>query len=326
MLRLKPKWAARAAAVLLAFLPAANGAKAEDILVTQWGVTFSGAPFAVAIDQGFFKRAGLDITGVIGGTGGGTSVRNVLASGFGYGDVSLSSALAAILQGEDLKIVNLGARSIADSLAATMPDSPVRGLADLKGRKIGFTNPKSLTEMFAVMLADRAGLKTAEVERIALGSIGGSLTALERGSVDVAFPIEPVFSSRKGRYRLLVKISDVLPPMAQAVGVATGDLIRNRPDKLRALLDARRKAVDALYADPKAAAASIAKYYDRVKPEVVEEVVTMLAKDGFFSRGKFELDRMNNMQQGLRLVGALQGDIDWSKALDKSFLPKDLQD
>ncbi len=39
-----------------------------------------GAPFAVGIDKGLFKKAGIDITGVIGSAGGGMTVRNILAS------------------------------------------------------------------------------------------------------------------------------------------------------------------------------------------------------------------------------------------------------
>ena len=58
------------AAVMLAAAPA----HAVDVLVTQYKADPSGAPFGVAIAKGFFKKAGIDITGVISGTGGGASV------------------------------------------------------------------------------------------------------------------------------------------------------------------------------------------------------------------------------------------------------------
>ncbi len=58
--------------------------RGEDILVTQYKADPSGAPYGVAIDKGFFKKAGVDITGVISGEGGGTSVRAVIASALGY--------------------------------------------------------------------------------------------------------------------------------------------------------------------------------------------------------------------------------------------------
>ena len=85
-------------------------ASADDILVTQYKADPSGAPFAVAMAKGFFKQAGIDITDVISGAGGGASVRAAMATSLGYGDVSPAPVLAAIDQGQDLRIVNIGSR------------------------------------------------------------------------------------------------------------------------------------------------------------------------------------------------------------------------
>ncbi|HEY4142487.1 MAG TPA: hypothetical protein VGM57_13795, partial [Pseudolabrys sp.] len=54
-----------AAAVFAAALLAAP-VRADEIAVTQWGQSLYGAPFAVAMEKGLFKKAGIDITGVIG--------------------------------------------------------------------------------------------------------------------------------------------------------------------------------------------------------------------------------------------------------------------
>src|ERR1700732_2880310 len=89
-------------------LLAAAPAQAEDILITQYKADPSGAPYGVAIEKGFFKKAGIDITGVISGAGGGTSVRSAIASELGFGDVSPAPVIAAIEQGQDIKIVALG--------------------------------------------------------------------------------------------------------------------------------------------------------------------------------------------------------------------------
>ena len=105
----------RAALISIALLAAAPAA-AEDVVITQFGAAFAGNPFGVAIDGGYFKQAGVDITGVISGSGGGTSVRNVIASSLGYGEVVVSAAVAAIQEGQDIRIVNIGARSVADNM------------------------------------------------------------------------------------------------------------------------------------------------------------------------------------------------------------------
>ena len=108
---------------------AAAPAKAEDIVITQFGAAFAGNPFAVGIEGGYFKKAGVNITGVIAGAGGGTSVRNVIASELGYGEVVLSAAVAAIQEGQDIKVVNVGARTVADIRAVLGDDYWPYGLA-----------------------------------------------------------------------------------------------------------------------------------------------------------------------------------------------------
>ena len=50
----------------------AVSARAETITVTHWGSAFYGAPYAVAMEKGFFKKRGLDITGILTSAGGGT--------------------------------------------------------------------------------------------------------------------------------------------------------------------------------------------------------------------------------------------------------------
>ena len=73
--------------------------RAEEISVTQWGASLYGAPYAVAMEKGLFKQAGIDITGILGSGGGGTTVRNILASPTPYGEVAIGAALAAKAQG-----------------------------------------------------------------------------------------------------------------------------------------------------------------------------------------------------------------------------------
>ena len=95
-------------------------AVAEQITVTHWGVLMYGAPYAIAIEKGYYKEAGLDIDGVLTSKGGGTTMRNVMASSLPYGEVALSAALAAMKQGIDLKIIHTGVRLMPSSAASSL--------------------------------------------------------------------------------------------------------------------------------------------------------------------------------------------------------------
>ena len=161
-------------------LAAAVPVKAEEVLVTQYKNDPTGAPFAIAIEKGFFKKAGIDITGVISGTGGGASLRAAMASPLGYGEVSPAGAIAAIDQGQDIKIVGIGSR-LLDLNLIVMPKSKHQDAEGPEGQDIRISNPKSLTELTAVLVAEKAGLKPDAMKRVALGSLGGALTAVEKG-------------------------------------------------------------------------------------------------------------------------------------------------
>ena len=129
MLQPKSSFAALAVCVSALCVAAWSPAAAEDLLVTQYKTDPSGAPYGVAIEKGFFKKAGVDVTGVISGEGGGSSVRAVIASSLGFGETSPAAAIAAISQGQDLKIVNIGI-----ALARRQRHHRDAGLADQIGQ------------------------------------------------------------------------------------------------------------------------------------------------------------------------------------------------
>lgn len=184
-------------------------ARAEEISVTQWGTSLYGLPYAIAIEQGYFKKAGVDITGILTSGGGGTTVRNILASKLPYGEVAVSAALAAQRQGLDVVIVNTGTRSVAEASAVTMPNSPVKSIADLAGKKVAITSPKGVSEMLLLMALKAKGVDAAQVQRVASGGYINGLTMLEQGSVAAAVLIEPLSIVRKDKYRTVYSAGDL---------------------------------------------------------------------------------------------------------------------
>ena len=303
---------------------AAPAANAEEISVTHWGSLMYGAPYAVAMEKGFFKKSGIDITGILSSKGGGTTMRNVLAGGLPYGEVALSAVIAASREGIDVRIVNSGVQTVADALWVTMPNSEIKTIKDLVGKKMSITSPKSVTDMLTIMVLEKEGIPLDKVERPALGGIGAGLTALESGAVQAAAIFDPIWSGRRDRYRPVFFVKDVLPPMTQTVGVTTAEFAQKQPDKLRAIIAGRRAGVDFIYSNPKEAAAIFAKEYN-LKPDVAETAISNMAQIKYWSPGNFDIKGMNEMTRGLKIIGEVKEDVDWSKLIDRSFLPNDLR-
>src|SRR3981189_240540 len=116
----KGKALARAGLIvgLVAFVTVwkAPAAPAETITVPHWGGQFYGVPYAVAVEKGLFKKNGVDVTGILTAAGGGTAVRNTLAGGIPFGEVSLAAAVLAINSGQKLIIIGAGAQTVSDQM------------------------------------------------------------------------------------------------------------------------------------------------------------------------------------------------------------------
>src|ERR1700750_1497459 len=87
--------------IIAAFgIAAASPGQAGGLLLAPYKNYPSGAPCGSALEKGFFKAHGLDVTGITSGAGGGSSVRNAIASDLGYGDVTAAPVIAAPEHGQ----------------------------------------------------------------------------------------------------------------------------------------------------------------------------------------------------------------------------------
>lgn len=316
--------------LVMLLLAASKWAFAEQIVVSNYGVTTNGMPFAVAMEKGFFKEFNADVDGVLSSDGGGTTIRNLLGGKLAYGEAAVSAIVSAVQGGADLRIISGNVHTVAEFVWVAMPGSPVNSLKDLKGRKLGYTNPRSTSQALAFLLMEQVKLQPNDVTLIRTGGFGAGLTQLELGGVDVVPVAEPLWSKSGGKYKLIASAPEVLPHLSNVLGVTTAEAAKTKGAFIRGVIQGRRKAVQYLYSNPKESAAIIAKAYN-LDPAVAEGTLRNLLdsekKGGvpYWGPGDIRIDTMNNMIRAQKLVGALQGDPDWAKLIDESFLPDDLK-
>ena len=164
----------RLAALLFLLLAVAGLAppRAQQIVASNCGVAINGAPFAVAVERGFVREEGANVTGVLTSAGGGTSLRNMIAGGVPYAEVNPTVAVAAIQAGADIRIISHNARTVAEFVWAVRQESPIRTMQDLRGHKLGYTSPRSTSQGLIQELVVRAGLQVSQVELVRTGGLG----------------------------------------------------------------------------------------------------------------------------------------------------------
>jgi NitT/TauT family transport system substrate-binding protein len=310
----------------LAFLAGATPnlrAGAAEIVVTLWGTSMYGVPYAAGMDKGYFKEAGIDLTSIAGGTGGGNVLRNVLASELPFGEVAISAVIAAQKQGLPIVVLGAGARAF-DNAWLVPPSSKINTIHDMIGKRVSYTNPKSISEAFILMLLKNNGIDPGKVTRISAGSYGAGLTLLDNGGVDVAPLTEPQRTIVRAKYREIFTAKEALPPITATALVTTRDYANKNPDKMRALLEGRRRGVAFTYANPIEAGKIMAKHY-KIDEAVAVEATTAMAKAEQWLGGEIDLVEYENLADGLRLTGEISGPVDWKSLIDLSYLPADLK-
>ncbi len=311
---------------ILAILAAALAppAHAYQLAVSQYGRVTATLPWAVAIERGYFTDAGIKIDQVIAGAGGGTTLRNVLASDLPYGEVATSAAIAAKRAGLDVVIVNSASSHIGEIALVTDPKSQIHTMADLAGKKAGYTAPKSTSDVLLHLALKESNL-TGKVETVATGGFGPGLTALETGAIQAAPLIDPILTLQPKKFRVIMHFADLIPRMTWLVGITTREFAKRNPELLRKLIVVRLRAVDYIYKNRDDAM----RIYAKVWREDPQKVATYFPKyfgyEGEWTRGDFEKSGLAKMSEGLQLVGDVDKPVDWNAIIDQEFLPKDLQ-
>ncbi|MGE0152900.1 MAG: ABC transporter substrate-binding protein [Reyranellaceae bacterium] len=166
-----------ALALMLASVPSQAADRITVLL--DWFVNPDHAALIVARDKGYFARHGLDVTLVAPADP--NAPPKLVAAGQAELAVSYQPQLH-LLAGEGLPLVRVGAL-VAQPLNTliALADGPVKSIADLKGRKIGFSVGGFEEALLATML-EGAGLALKDVTLI---NVNFNLsTALMSGRVD----------------------------------------------------------------------------------------------------------------------------------------------
>jgi len=237
-------------AAALALAGAAPAARAADklTLMLDWFVNPDHAPLYVAKEMGFFTAANLEVE-LIAPADPNDPPKLVAA---GKADVAISYQPQLYLHvGEGLPLVR-AATLVATPLNSlvVLADGPIKRIADLKGRKVGYSVGGFESALLNTMLA-RAGLKASDVTLV---NVNFSLSpALLAGQVDAVigafrnFELNQMdLAGRPGR--AFYAEEEGVPPYDELILVVHRD--RATDARMRRLVDALERGVQYLINHP----------------------------------------------------------------------------
>jgi NitT/TauT family transport system substrate-binding protein len=255
-------------------------ALAADIsLITDFGYNGRHSYFYVALEKGFYKDEGLNVT-ILRGQGSGDAIKKVAAAAatFGFADAG-SLVLARGNDGVPVKLVSVVYVQPPQALFV-LESSSIKTPKDLEGKTLGETAAGSIRLLFPAYAKaagiDESKVKWVAAESSALPSILASKRADAIGQFLVGEPLLAAATAPEGVRALAYK--DVGLSYYGNGLVATEKTIEENPAMVRAFVRATIKGMKQAFADPAEAATIMNKHQKQLSVKVIEGETRMVAE------------------------------------------------
>ncbi|GAA1891731.1 ABC transporter substrate-binding protein [Paeniglutamicibacter psychrophenolicus] len=159
----------------------ANGDGSDKLTVGSIANNAVALPLLIAVEQGFFEDAGLEVE-VVNAKSGPEVTAGLIGGTFQIGFANPPTAMPAMKQGQDL--VALPPFEDLDWKIVATSASGITDLKSLKGKKLGVTARGSATESFAREVLKDGGVDPDSVTYIAAGLSQTQAPALRSGAFD----------------------------------------------------------------------------------------------------------------------------------------------
>jgi ABC-type nitrate/sulfonate/bicarbonate transport system substrate-binding protein len=242
---------------------------AERIRIGYSSISGSYLGLWVAHDAGFFAKEGLEDQLILVPSGS-QLAQVVIAGEVDIAAVNGSSAMAAALQGADLKIIGNATNRLIFSIYVR-PE--IKTIDALKGKKIGVTRFGSATDISARFALRKHNLDPQkDVNILQMGAMSSIMGGLQGGSIDAGLVSPPtLFAVDKLGFRELVNVTDMDIAFPNPSLVVQGDIMKKKPELVDRFMRAYARAIQRARTDREFTFKSIAKYTKLADPFVLQK-------------------------------------------------------
>jgi ABC-type nitrate/sulfonate/bicarbonate transport system substrate-binding protein len=308
---------AAGAVVLLASAPASALDKVR--LGKAVPNSFAFAATEVGIEAKIFEKEGIEVE--VTSFRGDAQLQQALAAG--SLDVGLGSGPGLGFRAKGATAIGVAAMFGAPvNLALVLPfDTPIKTMADLKGKRIGVTTLGSLTDWLVRELSRQQGWGSDGIKILALGQMQARLAAIQRGELD-GMVIESATGyelEEAGKARNFLLFGDIAKDFYTHVIFATDDMIEKRADLLRRFLRGWFKTIAFMKANKDFTVASESKTIE-VKPAIAAKIYDAQI-GGFSTDGAWSPVAIDVIRHSLKELGILNTVPDAKTIYNDQFVP-----
>lgn len=266
------------------------------------GFIWDFLPADVGVAAGIFAKYGLDVK--ISALGGDGKVQQAMAAGgidFGLGG---GPGMAFAAKGSPVLAIAAIEGAPRDVCIIVADDSPVKTVADLKGKTITVSTPGSLTDWLAKRVSIVEGWGEDGIHRLPLGAAPGRIAALRthQTAADITGPEAGFVLEEKHEARILVPMDKYAPDFITHVVYARKDLIAKNPDLVRRFLKAYFASVAYMKTHKKetnAIAVSALKESPTSASKTYDYLISALSDDGTFDPKAVQVLKQSFVQMNI---------------------------
>lgn len=323
-----------AALGLAATAAAAQQTKPVTIVLSHATMAVGEEVFLYAVPKalGYFKQEGLEVT--IQGASGGVQAGQVMASGKAQFITTLAEGILQMREQGANALAILSLKQYNGYSVGVVPDSPIKSLADLKGKTIGFPVSGGGTVIMLNESLKEIDMKP-DYQSIVIGWGPGAAVAMQQKRVDAAVLWDAAYGLLENIGTKLRYIDLPIQNKIAGFTLASNDaFVKEHPDQVEGFCRAVVKGLAYTLANKKAAIKLFFQEFPTTKPSDVSEDVAVAQSVNVLDKwleaalkglppggkyGAFEKERWDLSKKLYTESGALKGTVPVEQAFTTQF-------
>jgi NitT/TauT family transport system substrate-binding protein len=293
-------------------------AQMRNVTVFQAFQSIQYLPLYVAVDQGIFKKNGLNVQKVTAGSG----AAGVAAVIGGHADFSLQDPMTAVLADKKgASVVNVA--MVVNGVPVWIivpPHSSVNNLSDLSGKGVATALAPSTSTYLLERLLKQKNMSSTSVDMVQLGT---ELAPVAAGRAAAAALYEPqVDEGLSSGYKAVYSFSTQYPGgYAFSTMDTLASTIKDKPEMVQQFVTSMNEAEALIYQSPATARAVAEKEFPSLPKAVVDDAVDrLIAQHVYPTNAEISPASFQNALALQVYVGNVKpGSVSYAQSVDDAF-------